>query len=323
METKKAKLLIDFCSVNDIDLSKFCPLSKTPEIGDFHFTNGTYSSQLVEGRYVDGIYIGEGCSITRFEGGKMSGSEANEFCRKNNVKIPDSSLKDEMLRNKELLNSRLKQVGWPAICTFTFADYWSTQSQRGSTNRIRGFIFTGERSLPPTEEDVTELLKKPQNSLRQFAELLGISTKRSDALLEFQIQLPKAGQFLLENDGYAGFSEIPSGMHIKGIFLDCNTYISLDMENKTVCFNESHFYHLPKRQDIELLDKAVPQVDYALSELGLDSLRFHGGVLENCWYDIPVSERFPGEKRRLIHIYTWSKLSNAEKKLLGLKSILL
>ncbi len=322
METKKVKLFIDFCQANEVDLPEVCGFDRNPKLGDFHFTDRTYSSTLIKGRNVDGIYIADGCSITRFESENKSGRDANIFCRANNVALPPLWIKNAMTAQCEFLNTRLKLIGWPTLCTGS-ADYWSTGSPRGSFNRVRGFIETEGFVIGPTEKDITVILQNPKDVLKRYAELLKIPSERTAVLLDSLLKLPTAGKFLLENDDYVSFAEIPLCMKVKGIFLDCNTYLHLAMIGNTVCLEDFPNRKLPSRQEIELLDKVIPQVDYALSELKLDHLRFRDNVLKKCWWEMPAAERFPGEKRRLIRIDSWGCLSAAEKKLLELKSILL
>ena len=322
METKKVKLFIDFCKANKVDLPEVCGFDRNPKLGDFHFSDGTYSSTLIKGRVVDGIYIADGCSITRFESENKSGRDANIFCRANKVALPPLWMKNRMMTEYEFLNTRLKLIGWPTLYAEP-ADYWSTESPKGSFKRVRGFIETKGYVIGPTEKDIADILQNPQNVLKRYAELLKIPSDRTAVLLDSLLKLPTAGKFLLENDDYVSFAEIPRSMRVKGIFLDSNTYLHLAMISNTVCLEDFPNRKLPSRQEIELLDKVIPQVDYALSELKLDHLRFRDNALKKCWWEMPSSERFPGEKRRLIRIDSWGRLSNAEKKLLELKSILL
>lgn len=349
MNKNKEQLLIDYCRQNGIDLSKLYAARHIPRLGHFHFTNGTYSDVLIKGQTVDGVYVCNGYCLSRHEGEKMDRFDAINFCKKHNVKLPNEAVRDMMADRRPELNAALNKIGWPTLYGGGFryfCRYWSTSDDASSEGmdvdvpgieplhahlesytykyRVRGVFYSGDHTGSPSESEIASLVNNPHDTLKKISKLLKINDEKAESITGQAFVVPQAGYFLLDNNTASTFKNI--GNHkVKGIFLDQNLYVDLDMNSEEVRLEDltPGQFALPKYETLELLEKVIPQVDYALSELKLDHLRFYNRVPQKCWHETLPGKRFPGEKRRLVQIKNRKSLSEAEKKLLDLSKILL
>lgn len=329
----KAQKLIQFFKDYQLDPEDFCTITKAPKLGDFHFEDGTYNASPFGNRNsrVDGIYVAKGYSLTRYQDERevLLGT-AQEFCQETNTVIPPSDVHTLMSKNRKRLNKSIEEVGWPKIHGNIFGiNYWwdgaLTVSETepidipgnepiyiaGSctvfTRRVRGFLYTGNHQFDPTEQEVAPLLANPWGTLQKTAsKLLG---ENEYYLTKQRHYFPTAGCFRLQDGTFLKHSMAVGKQVVSGIYLNCNTYLSLETEIAAVDKDAIRYLPTPPdKEELKILERVIPQVDYALSSIGRDDFRLfsYQQVCERCWNQ----ERFwdfdnklcPGEKYRLLYL---------------------
>lgn len=348
METKQK--ILDYCQENGIDLSKMYNDGKIPRIGDFHFKNGSYSETAQNVSEIDGVYVGYGFCVSKYEGDKMYKPEAEKFCQEHSLVLPPYNVRDIMKNSSKRLNIAFSKIKWSPLQEPGFLywpSYWSEEDEAISENdaisvggidpieipassnplkkRVRGVFCSGPHTKEAIKEScVVFLISQPEQALQRLAKVMGASPQFVVDIFNENFAIPKAGDFLLADGKVKPSENILENDSAIGIFIDINTYVSLNMGKGAICYDVLPTTTLlPKLKDLTTLGTHIDVVNESLSKIQLQDLLFYGDVLKNCWLEIPIEKRFPGEVRRLVEIKTWEQLGESGAKILKLAEMLM
>lgn len=333
MDATKEKAFIQFIVNNRISVAELFNFLNEPKPGYFHFTDGSYFPEIIPGLSVNGVYIKDGYCASKFErNGKTGIGNAGRFCSNRNVSLPPYDVRNEMVRQINVLNEAFLQLGWPKMTQFE--SYWAQGDSGGSGSgpdiifmpggmpgddiivsgsgetykkHVRG-VFKVSKVLPKLQVDAEEALpQSEQQAFPLFVKALGLSMTEFSDFIEGKMKLPKAGDYLLKN---GNFSPVTVYDQEWGIYLNENVYILLDMLKAPLTVSEANVvcsardYKMPTQAQLELLETKLPEVNKALKAVGMDDFCIPADVLQSCWYrempELANGTFDPSTKRRLL-----------------------
>ncbi len=355
----KAQKLIKFFKDYNLNPEEFCVVAKAPKLGYFHFKDGSYYPKISDNpaSNVDGIYVADGYCLTAHQlKEKVYRSQAESFCKEMKCVLPPWNVYCKFIdkSNREKLNNAIQKLGWPQIIKRYSGrpNYWFDGISEADPypaiceeeidfnammsvhkNRVRGFIYTGNHVFEPTEEDVKSILDDPWQMLIKLKSkyVVGIF----EYFFEERMKVPRPGNFHIDNNRFVSDIETLNGPEndlersLKGIYVNCNTYLNLKTPVEAVEIDQIRHCKLPSENELAAIVDKIPIIDNALSAIGRDDFRLMDGntLCRHSWTTEKrtrsENRNCPGEHYRLLLLEKNEKFKPEQEILWELENILL
>lgn len=282
--------------------------------GDLHFTNGTHFPVLVPGLTADGVFINSFYYITKWErsAGKTTLSRAKNYCKNRGCVLPDFEAHSDMKRYRVVINESLQALGFPLLKD---GEYWLDYDAEIKKNNM-DLATCDYEELGDVIDDALALGHNP-NDPRYVRGCVKITrdpkivycsvnvakdeegTVLSSILNDFGVArydflqylsdknlYPQSGDYLLKN-GTVSKSTVYD--QEAGIFVNANLYIKLDLPERPLTAEEANVYlgayayRLPEYFDLRQIAKCVPEINKALTAIGMKKYMLPEDVLDKFW----------------------------------------
>lgn len=311
MDRTQIEALLSCIKNNGIDTSELYQYLNTIHPGDFHFTNGTHFPVLLPGLTADGVFADENYYLTAYErtNGKTTKGRAENFCRNRNCVLPNWHARDKMMENRNLINDSLAKISFPLLFG---DDYWAEDDKSGEGSAGDGIIFQGGGPgddifdvgtwksyrknvrgcvrVSKNTEKVNYLESVETNHPQTVAEsiLNGLQIKRDlfEMYRQNKNKYPQAGYYLLKNGSWSCSTVYDQEA---GIFVNPNLYLKLDMPadafnaKQTCVYLKACDMQIPEYFDLRQIAKVIPEINDALTAVGMADFALPDDVLEACW----------------------------------------
>ena len=319
MNKKQIEALLSCIRDNAIDTFDLYNYLNTVHPGDFHFTNGTHFPVLLPDLTADGVFANEEYYLTSKErsDGMTTLSRARRFCYNRGCVLPDFSARNDMLKHREEINASLKLLRFPLLGA---GEYWADSDSAGEgepgeiifggpqpgddmyisgtwksyKKYVRGCIKVtrAPKKLDYTESETDEECVTVLDSIFKDFKL---SRFAFETYLDNKSTYPNPGHYLLKN---GKFSESTVYDQEAGIFVNANLYIKLDMPKAPLTVEQAMVYlkayeaQLPEYFDLRQIAKVVPEINKALTNVGMTDFLLPEDVVEECWCKESLDKAF-------------------------------
>lgn len=320
MNSDKLTQVVKFIIENKLYKKGKNALQIQPQVGFCHFTDGSCFFSPLSGKTVDGLYLRDGYWATNCEKGSLKKAKAESYCSAWGYSLPKGNVRDVMGNYSDCLNAVATQIGWPSFGYSTWASdddskEWDEGVYVGGIEPIDipGHYCDAYKTVRPVCYrgapiiDLAAILQEaPWDCTKALAEALKVDW---NVFLDFyrgKRTLPSGGCYLLKNQD---FSEKPVYNQEWGIYLNENDFIYLKMPEGGFCKSELPWVlngfniKLPSKEQIELLEQKIPQVDYALSQIGMKDFRVIRDAVETCWYEGLADGNISSLEKRRIFVF--------------------
>lgn len=270
--------------------------------GYYHFSDGTFFPEPLDGRVIDGIFLNQNLCIRMVEAENISSwAGAIKHCRNRGFRLP--TRKEKLLIDEALttINIAAKKVGASPVS----GSYWLEDENPGEceTRKVRG-VFSVQRCRPALKVAVTD--SSNDSVFVLLAKMLNVEPERFFDYLAGRLRVPKAGDMLMR-DG--SFSENPLYDSEIGIFINANQFIPLENLPKKLftlqearAFCRENSFLLPTYRDICRLMPVVEKVNRTFECIGMQRHCLPENVFAEFWYtELAEKSRDPEEQHRLIY----------------------
>lgn len=319
MNKKQTEALLSCIKDNAIDTSELYDYLNTIRPGEFHFTNGTHFPVLLPGLTADGVFASEEYYLTANERikGKTTKGRAKRFCSNRGCVLPDWKARNAMSKYRNEINASLKILGFPLLAD---GEYWADDDAAGE-GEPGEIIFGGPAPGDDTYiggswtsyrkyvRGCIKVTKSPKKTAYTESNLKDEQTTVLDSILKdfglsrYQFRLyqncknnyPQPGHYLLKN-GICSKSTVYD--QEAGIFASANLYISLDMPKEPFTPEQAMVYlkayeaRLPEYFALRQIAKAAPEINKALTAVGMQDFLLPENVLDDCWCQESLDQAF-------------------------------
>lgn len=323
MNKNQTEALLSCIRNNAIDTLELYDYLNTVHPGDFHFTNGTHFPVLLPGLTADGVFVSEDYYLTANErvNGKTTKSRAQRFCRNRGCVLPDWTAKRAMIEHRDEINASLEILGFPLLAE---GEYWAEDDSAGEgepgeiifggpapgddtyiggswTNYhkyVRGCIKVTKTSqkLDYTESEFED---EQTTVLDSIFKDFGISRYQFMMYHNNKNCYPQPGHYLLKNGAHSVSTVYDQEA---GIFANANLYIKLDMPKSPFTSEQAMVYlkayeaQVPEYFALRQIAKAAPEINKALTAVGMKDFLLPENVLEGCWCKESLDKAFQNDE---------------------------
>lgn len=323
MNKNQTEALLSCIRNNAIDTLELYDYLNTVHPGEFHFTNGTHFPVLLPGLTADGVFASEEYYLTANEriNGKTTLARAQRFCSNRGCVLPDWKAGRAMKEHRGEINASLKILGFPLL---EDGEYWTVGDKAGE-GEPGEIIFGGPAPGDDTYiggswtnyhkyvRGCIKVAKTPQKLDYARSEFKDEQTTVLDSIFkDFGISryqflsyqnskscYPQPGHYLLKNGTHSASTVYDQEA---GIFANANLYIKLDMPKSLFTVEQARVYlkayeaQVPEYFALRQIAKVVPEINKALTAVGMKDFWLPENVLEECWCKESLDKAFQNDE---------------------------